>query len=158
MTTIQSPFASLVAGLLNRIPPDMNGGDNAIHMAPYTADKAPSIPSGISGGYTAAGMIGNTFDCTSDPKNKTTSAYARGCITMRNLLTLVTLRFTYPVAARGTASANFLAFEVGGVSTTSHDAAMFAACLQIPELMTRVRIKWDLEGQIWKALAKELIP
>ncbi|KAH9048644.1 hypothetical protein EDB83DRAFT_2317392 [Lactarius deliciosus] len=63
MTTIQSPFASLVTGLLNHIPLDMNGGDSTIHTAPYMVDKAPSIPFGISGGHTAAGTVVDTLEC-----------------------------------------------------------------------------------------------
>ncbi|KAH9048670.1 hypothetical protein EDB83DRAFT_2317413 [Lactarius deliciosus] len=53
-------------------------------------------------------------------------------------------------------SANFLAFEVGGISAKLH-APVIAACLQIPEFMTRVCVKWDSEGQIREALAKERI-
>src|SRR6266702_4868477 len=59
--------------------------------------------------------------------NRRKSARTWGCVITRNLLALVAPRFTRPAAARGAASANFLAFEVGGVSATSHDAAMFAA-------------------------------
>lgn len=45
----------------------------------------------------------------------------------RNLLALVASRFTRPAAARGMAAANFLAFEFGRISATSHDALVLAA-------------------------------
>jgi hypothetical protein len=51
----------------------------------------------------------------------------RGCIFARNRLAVVASRFTRPAAARHDASANFLAFEVGGVFAASHGTAVFAA-------------------------------
>ena len=51
----------------------------------------------------------------------------RGCIFTRNLLALVAPRFTRQAAARGAASAHFLAFEFGGISATSHDGHVFTA-------------------------------
>ena len=54
-------------------------------------------------------------------------ARTRLCIFTRNLLAVVASRFTRPTAARHDASANFFAFETGGVFATSHDAAVFAA-------------------------------
>jgi hypothetical protein len=54
-------------------------------------------------------------------------ARTRGCIFTRNPLAVVASRFTRPAAARHDASANFLAFEVGGVFAAGHGAAVFAA-------------------------------
>jgi hypothetical protein len=54
----------------NRIPPDMNGGHSAIHMAPYTVGKDPSIAFCIFGGHTVACMVWDISDCTSAPRNK----------------------------------------------------------------------------------------
>ena len=54
-------------------------------------------------------------------------ARIRVCIFTRKLLAVVASRFTRPAAARHDTSAKFLAFEIGGVSATSHDAAVFAA-------------------------------
>jgi hypothetical protein len=55
------------------------------------------------------------------------SVRARDCSIARNFLALVAPRFTRPAAARGGASANFLTFEFGGISATSHGPPMFAA-------------------------------
>ena len=54
-------------------------------------------------------------------------ACIRDYIFTRNPLAVVASRFTRPAAARHDASANFFAFETGGVFATSHDAVVFAA-------------------------------
>ena len=59
--------------------------------------------------------------------NRTRCARTRGCVIACNFLALVASSLTRPAAARGVASANLLAFEVGGVAATRHDAVVFAA-------------------------------
>jgi hypothetical protein len=59
--------------------------------------------------------------------NRRKCARVRCRVFARNLLALVASRFTRPAAARGVASANLLACEVGWVAATIHSAAVFAA-------------------------------
>lgn len=59
-----------ISGLPSRTPPDMSGGNSAIRMVSYTADKVPRMAYRICDGYSVVDKFVDTWGCMNDPRNK----------------------------------------------------------------------------------------
>jgi hypothetical protein len=56
--------------LPTHIPPDMSGGDSAIHMVPYKVGKVPSMAFRICDGCSVVDTFADISGCMSDWRNK----------------------------------------------------------------------------------------
>jgi len=62
--------SKILSDLPNRTPRDIRGADSAIHMAPYTEGRDPSMACRICDGYSVVGTLVNISGCMNDRKNK----------------------------------------------------------------------------------------
>jgi len=73
-TNIQSEPSEVsrkfLSDLPSHTPPDMSGGDRAIHMVPYTEDKVPSMAYRMCDDYNVVDMLVDISGCMSDRRNK----------------------------------------------------------------------------------------
>ena len=60
----------ILSGLPSHTPLDRTGGDTAIHMVPYTGDKAPNMACRMCGDYNAVHTPAGISGCMNDRTNK----------------------------------------------------------------------------------------
>ena len=59
-----------ISGLPSRTPPDMSGGNSAIHMVSYTVDKVPRMAYRIYDVHSVVDKFVDTWGCMNDRRNK----------------------------------------------------------------------------------------